>query len=576
MNEIAPSRATRVRCAIYTRKSSDEGLDQEFNSLDAQREACTAYIRSQAHENWRALPEIYDDGGHSGGSLERPALKRLIEAVRGRRIDVIVVYKIDRLTRSLADFARLAELLDANGVSFVSITQQFNTTTSMGRLMLNVLLSFAQFEREITAERIRDKIAASKKKGMWMGGIVPIGYEVRDRALHIDPEQAEEVRTLFRLYLELGTVAALEKALVERGIRTKGRQLADGRSTGALPFSRGHLYRLLKSPIYAGRIGHKTKSYPGLHEAIINPDVWDRVQTKLEFNTQGPARRRAERPSEPGMLVGLLVDGDGRKFTLSHANKRGRRYHYYVCAPPAVVKAAGEPSRIRRLPAPEIEEAVRRALTAFVGHPSRLAEAACALSAHETQTVVAASASLKQQSETFVEIWANQIRPTLARVVVYQDRLQFDIHRPALRRLLSLPVQSVETEEALEAYSFALPVVLLTRGKQIKLVLSGTKESTEDSKPDKSLLRTLVRARRWFDQLKTGQADSIAAIAADEQVTGSYVTRILRLAFLSPTLIEQILDGRQPWELSADRFTLRSNVPIAWREQDEWARNSDV
>jgi DNA invertase Pin-like site-specific DNA recombinase len=273
-----------LRCAVYTRKSSDEGLEQEFNSLEAQREACEAYIRSQAHEGWRLIPDRFDDGGFSGGSLERPALKTLLDLVREQRVDVIVIYKIDRLTRSLMDFAKLAELFDKEGISFVSVTQQFNTTTSMGRLMLNVLLSFAQFEREITGERIRDKIAASKKKGIWMGGTVPVGYDVKERQLVVNETEAETVRTLFRLYLKHGTVKKVWDEAGRLGLKTKPRPKSDGRILGGKRFFPGHIYTALNCPIYVGRIPHKGESYQGTHEPIIGQEIWDAVQARMAQN----------------------------------------------------------------------------------------------------------------------------------------------------------------------------------------------------------------------------------------------------------------------------------------------------
>jgi DNA invertase Pin-like site-specific DNA recombinase len=259
-----------LRCAIYTRVSTDQGLEQDFNSLDAQREASEAYIKSQAHEGWRLIRDSYDDGGYSGGSMERPALQKLLADIESRRIDVIVVYKVDRLTRSLADFAKLVEMFDRREVSFVSVTQSFNTTTSMGRLTLNVLLSFALFEREVTGERIRDKIAASKKKGMWMGGVVPLGYRVEDRALHIVEDQAEIVRSLFQGYLEAGSVVRLKQRLDDKAFRFPVRVDGAGRSTGGGPLSRGHIYKILSNPIYAGRIGHKGQVHQGQHPPVVS------------------------------------------------------------------------------------------------------------------------------------------------------------------------------------------------------------------------------------------------------------------------------------------------------------------
>src|SRR5436190_9701826 len=309
MRNPAPSRTKAFRCAVYTRKSSEEGLEQDFNSLHAQRESCDAYIKSQRHEGWTSLPSLYDDGGYFGGSTERPALKRLLADIQSHLIDVVVVYKVDRLTRSLADFAKIVEIFDAAGVSFVSVTQQFNTTTSMGRLTLNVLLSFAQFEREVTGERIRDKIAASKRKGLWMGGFVPFGYRPHERTLIIDESEAEIVRTIFQLYLELGSVNQLAAELQRRELRTRAFTSAGNKSWGNRPFGRGHLYNILANPIYAGKIAHKGQQYDGLHEAIIEKATWDLVQAQLASSgRKDGAHAQAKQPS---LLAGLLVDAEG-------------------------------------------------------------------------------------------------------------------------------------------------------------------------------------------------------------------------------------------------------------------------
>ena len=312
MKDQAPKRS--LRGAIYTRVSTDQGLEQDFNSLDAQREACEAYIKSQAHEGWRLVRDRYDDGGFSGGSMDRPALQKLLIDVQAGRIDVIVVYKVDRLTRSLADFAKLVETFDAHGVSFVSVTQSFNTTTSMGRLTLNVLLSFAQFEREVTGERIRDKIAASKKKGMWMGGVVPLGYLVEERALRIVEEHAAIVRSMFRRYLEAGSVVRLKQQLDAEDLRIPIRIDGGGRSTGGGLFSRGHVYRLLANPIYVGRIGHKDQVHQGQHPPIVMQDLSDEVQQSLRDHL-GAARTKRTRQSSDGLLTGKLYDDGGNRMS---------------------------------------------------------------------------------------------------------------------------------------------------------------------------------------------------------------------------------------------------------------------
>ena len=300
---MPPADASRRSCAIYTRKSSEDGLEQEFNSLAAQREACEAYIRSQQHEGWVLVRSRYDDSAFSGGNLERPALQRLLADIRTGRIDIVVVYKVDRLTRSLADFTRLVEIFDAQDVSFVSVTQQFNTTSSMGRLTLNVLLSFAQFEREVTSERIRDKIAASKKKGMWMGGNVPLGYDAEERALVINLAEAESIRRIFGLYLQLGCVRRVKEEADRLGLRTKRRTAAKGAERGGTPFSRGHIYQLLSNPIYTGRIAHNGQHYPGQHPALIDDETWTAVRNQLAGNAADHRRRaRAAEPSSTGRL----------------------------------------------------------------------------------------------------------------------------------------------------------------------------------------------------------------------------------------------------------------------------------
>ena len=362
-------RKIALRCAVYTRVSTDSGLEQDFNSLDNQREASEAYVKSQAHEGWKLVRERYDDGGFSGGSMERPALQKLLDDVRARKIDVIVVYKVDRLTRSLADFAKLVELFDAHGVSFISVTQAFNTTTSMGRLTLNMLLSFAQFEREITGERIRDKVAASKRKGIWMGGAVPLGYRVENRALHVVEDEAKFVRALFRRYLEVGSVVRLKTALDAENLRSPVRMSGTGRRTGGVPISRGHLYWILSNPIYVGRLRHKGQVHDGLHPAIIDLEIWDRVQQQLESQTRA---RRISQPDDHSFLTGKLYDDRGNRMSASHACKGGRRWRYYVSRA-ALMGRKQDAGSVVRVPASEIEDLVVRAVgVRLAGHASAI------------------------------------------------------------------------------------------------------------------------------------------------------------------------------------------------------------
>jgi site-specific DNA recombinase len=345
----------KIRCAIYTRKSSEEGLEQDFNSLQAQREACAAYVLSQASEGWSALPDVYDDGGLSGGTLARPALTRLLEDIAAGRIDIVVVYKVDRLTRSLLDFSKLVEAFDKAGVSFVSITQSFNTTTSMGRLTLNMLLSFAQFEREVTAERIRDKIAASKARGMWMGGTPPLGYRPDGRSLEIVEDDAALIRNIFARYLELGSVRLLYNALMADGIAVPERSASTGRRMGGGAFTRGQLYKILTNPIYIGEIHHQGRSYKGLHSAIIERAVWDAVQAQLGENLQG--ERSPGQIKSPSLLAGLIVDEAGEPLVATHACKGKVRYRYYVSRA-LQHEPDAESTTGMRIPAREIEAAV--------------------------------------------------------------------------------------------------------------------------------------------------------------------------------------------------------------------------
>src|SRR5882757_3920074 len=355
---------TTLRCAIYTRVSTEHGLEQEFNSLDNQREASQAYVKSQAHEGWKLIRTHYDDGSYSGGSMDRPALKRLLDDVRAHRVDVIVVYKVDRLTRSLADFAKLVELFDVHQVSFVSVTQAFNTTTSMGRLTLNVLLSFAQFEREVTGERIRDKIAASKQKGMWMGGWVPIGYDRKDRTLTINETEAVTVRKIFDLFLRLKNVQRVQNELVRLKLTTKPYATPRGRAVGGLSFARGHLYKILSNPLYIGEIEHKGVRYPGQHPRLIEAATWDAVQAQLATNHhENRARTNAKSKS---LHAGLIYDNAGNRLVSSHSTKNGKRYRYYV-TPEANGRSVGAASIPKlRLPATMIEELLRVKLQSFL------------------------------------------------------------------------------------------------------------------------------------------------------------------------------------------------------------------
>src|ERR1700724_3068439 len=433
----------RVRCAIYTRKSSEEGLEQSFNSLHARREACEAYILSQRHEGWQLLPARYDDGGFSGGTMERPALTRLLEDIASKRVDTVVVYKVDRLTRSLADFAKIVEQFDKQGISFVSVTQQFNTTTSMGRLTLNVLLSFAQFEREVTGERIRDKIAASKRKGMWMGGVVPLGYELRDRQLSIQPEEAERVQQIFRAYLEQGCVSKLSTYLEQQGIRRKKQIRRNGRASGGAVFSRGALYQMLQNRIYLGEITHKNKSFPGQQPAIIEQELWDRVQARMQANLQG--RHKRPRSTEKSPLAGLLYDVEGHRFTPTHANKGGKRYRYY-CSRAVIRKDGKKIAGPVRIPAQEIEALVLSELNRLLQSPQQLLE---------LLSEPAATESIRQRLLESIQVpgemkaLSNAVLTSLLHgVLVHDDRIELQVRKGALLKLVLGQDRDVQDDDS--------------------------------------------------------------------------------------------------------------------------------
>jgi DNA invertase Pin-like site-specific DNA recombinase len=350
-----PASVTRKRCAVYTRKSTEEGLDREFNTLDAQREACEAYIASQRAEGWTLVADRYDDGGFSGGSLDRPALKRLLADIERGLVDVVVVYKIDRLSRSLMDFARLVEVFDAHEVTFVSVTQSFNTTTSMGRLTLNILLSFAQFEREVIGERIRDKVAASKARGMWMGGKVPLGYRVENRKLVVDEPEAVRVRRVFELFAETGSGIETVRRCRAEGITTRSGRLID----------KGDVYKILHLRTYVGEVAHRGNIYPGEHAAIVSRALWDRVHAILQVSPR--ARATANRPQSPALLKGLIFGTDGRALSPTHSRKRGRLYRYYVAQ--RALKGEADDGIVRRVSAAQIEAAVMTQLRALLRQP---------------------------------------------------------------------------------------------------------------------------------------------------------------------------------------------------------------
>ena len=526
---MKPTERKVFRCAIYTRKSTEHNLDLEFNSLDAQREACEAYIKSQAHEGWRLIPDPYDDGGVSGASLDRPALQMLLADVRAGKITTVVVYKVDRLTRSLADFAKLVELFDQFGVSFVSITQSFNTTSSMGRLTLNVLLSFAQFEREVIGERVRDKIAASKRKGIWVGGPVPLGYRCVNKKLVVVPEQAEAVRTIFTRYLALGSMGALIEDLDQGGVRTRG----------GIRFGMGPLGYLLKNRMYIGEVLYRGESYRGEHEPILERDLFDAVQAGLAANA---VARQVRLKGSPAILTGRIFDDRGNRMSPSHSNKQGVRYRYYV-SHAILQQRKTEAGSVARVPAAEIETLV---LDGIRKHCASFAES-------EHPTAVADRDLIERHVDSVI------VRPQALEV-----------------RLVPTSQASAPTEESSpdEPTASELPTTTITLAwtgpsfaaiKGIVLVPSATPELKPESRD--ALLTAIIKARGWIDDIRLGRMASFAEIAKREAQGERHIRQLAPLAFVSPRIIAAIVDGTAPADLTVTG--LAKALPYSWAEQEQ-------
>ena len=543
-----------VRCAIYTRKSSDDGLEQSFNSLDAQREACAAYILSQASEGWTALPDIYDDGGISGGTLERPALQRLLADVAAGRIDIIVIYKVDRLTRSLLDFAKLVEALDSASTSFVSITQSFNTTTSMGRLTLNMLLSFAQFEREVTAERIKDKIAASKAKGMWMGGVPPIGYKADGRSLAIVEEHASIVRLIFDRYLALGSVRLLEEELAREQIRVPHRTSASGRLIGGGLFARGQLYHVLRNVIYAGKIGHKDKIYPGLHPAIVASTEFDQTQARLAANVLGI--RPLIHVRNLSLLAGKLFDDGREPLIATHATKGKARYRYYV----SEQLHRCQTGTGLRIPAREIESLVAERVADFFSDPL---EAATTVG---LEISVYRLAELDARCRTFRAGLLERGSPALPNLIkqvrIHDAGITITCATAAIADALATGLLPT-APSVLELVSTAC---IARSGRSIRLVRDNG--AAAQNLADEALLRLIVKAQRWWLVLRQGEI-SVTKLAEQEGVTPSYLTRVMRAGFLSPKVVREMLAGRQRVDTNVQLLRYERSIPASWQAQEK-------
>jgi site-specific DNA recombinase len=523
-----------VRCAIYTRVSTDSGLDQEFNSLDAQYDAASAYIRSQVHAHWTQVRMRYDDGGFSGGSTDRPALQRLLEDVRARKVQVIVVYKVDRLTRSLADFAKLVELFDAHGVSFVSVTQQFNTTTSMGRLTLNVLLSFAQFEREVTAERIRDKVAASKRKGLWVGGMVPLGYELKDGKLSIVDEEADRVRMIFERYLALGSVNRLVLELRERKIRTKIRKLSNGSTRGGIPFTQGPLFYMLRNRFYIGEVVYKGEICPGPQPPLLDRALFDAVQRRL---TEQRSHNVTTRTKNSAPLRGLLFDSAGNPMVPTHATKHGVRY--YVTQPYLRGNAKPPAGAIIRVPAAKIEAAVAKAME-------------------------------QQRQHTIPEH-----KGTADRTDLLADVSRIEVRKGELAVWLKASGDKQQEGDAAQpmivdqAPSLLIPWTK-TPPKRFKEILLPAAIERHRMRPIKferraALLKSIARGRAWLDEIVAGTT-TIEQIAAHQKCSIRHVNMTISMAFTAPALVKAAIEGRLPRGIGV--AALR-DAPAEWSLQFE-------
>jgi site-specific DNA recombinase len=563
-----------MRCAIYTRKSSEEGLEQSFNSLDAQRESSEAFILSQRQEGWRVVPTRYDDGGYSGGTMDRPALQRLLEDVEANRVNIIVVYKVDRLTRSLSDFAKIVEALDARGVSFVSVTQQFNTTSSMGRLTLNILLSFAQFEREVTGERIRDKIAASKKKGMWMGGLVPLGYDLEGRKLVPNTKESQLVCKIFSLYLKVGCVSRLAVQLDRENVRSKSWVTRTGARLGGVAFARGALYGLLRNRLYIGEIRHRDQCYPGEHKGVVPRDLWEKVQAQLNSNLR--TRRKSAREQASSLLTGLVEDGAGNRFTPSFTIRRGRRYRYYVSQLTSKIHG-GERDGSTRVPAHELESRVIEKLLAFLKSDADVFDR---LSTGDESPALGRNllATAKKLASRLPSLPADDLRDLLGvflqRVIIQENSIEMRIRRKDLRQLLEsggkLPaadlLHGVRLTDVDDLISLSMEAKRKRFGGEIHLVVPPN-STLAIAHPKPSLIKAVARAHGWYEKAVQGTPFDIRSLAQQAGMTERYVGKVFRCALLAPDIIESILEGRQPHDLNFEK--LCQHVPQSWAEQRE-------
>jgi DNA invertase Pin-like site-specific DNA recombinase len=510
------------------------------------------------------LPTAYDDGGISGGTLERPALQQLLADIRTGKVDLVIVYKVDRLTRSLADFAKIVEVFDAQGASFVSVTQQFNTATSMGRLTLNMLLSFAQFEREVTGERIRDKIAASKRKGLWMGGTVPLGYDVQDRKLVINAAKAATVTRIFQLYLALGSVRLLQKQLAAAGVRSKLRSaVANARMRGGQMLARGALYLMLQNRLYRGEVAHQGNIYPGEHAAIVDQALWEAVQQRLAENRV--EQQSGTRAASPSLLAGLIYDTAGERLLPTHTVKGERRYRYYVSK---ALQTASAPSAAAgmRLPASDIERAITDRLTRFLAERATIhsvISASISDGAEQSVLLDRAAALASAWPEQSVGARRTLLRRLITRITVAPKRIDLQVDTGMLIATLhgNAPsgISSADQQPAMAPILLTIPVGLKRAGLEMRMLVEGAAGAAE---PDPTLIKLILRARHLRDRMLAERL-GVGELAAAEGVTISYIASVIRLGFLAPDIVTVILDGRQPIGLTANKLVNDSRLLIA-------------
>lgn len=548
---INTSMKKQIKCAIYTRKSSEEGLEQDFNSLDAQREACESYIKSQQHEGWVLVEKQYNDGGFSGGTLERPALKKIFEDIEAGEIDTVVVYKIDRLTRSLMDFSKIVEIFDKKSVTFVSITQQFNTTTSMGRLTLNILLSFAQFEREVTGERIRDKVAASKKKGMWMSGVAPIGYKLIEKKLVADDDNKEKVKIIFNKYIELKSVSSLKKYLEENNIKSKNEAF----------FSKGSLYHILANKGYIGKITHKEKVYEGEHQAIINIETFEEAQKLLAENRIKQKNSIASK--NPSLLAGKIFDDNGNYMSPSHSNKKGKRYRYYI-SQALLQSKKNEAGSVSKIPASEIETVVTEEIKNFISNTKNIQQYIENYDVHKQKELLSKLKTDKCKIDNCF------IRTILTKTILYKEKVEIILCKEQLLKALEAttydtPFPEELKEEPKEPIIITKEIRISTTARNGSVLIISDSQQLEVN-VNSQLIKAVARSHHWNNLLLSGKVSNIKELNEIENLKGhKYIYKVLELRYLAPEIIEKILNGIQPRDLTVQKLF---NIKTAdWNEQ---------